>query len=140
MFSTDANGLSASAVVLFLLTPWWQDKMHYTDVDTAVRFLPIGIPAGFAAPMVSKLLQKTPSKFIATGGLVFCIVGTVLFPFADQRDRYWSLLFPAMVLGTIGAQTLYVTARCVFLPSRYNAHSPDFITAVSPSSKPRRLK
>jgi hypothetical protein len=41
------------------------------------------------------------------------MAGTLFFPFGDQRNRYWSILMPGMLLGTIGSMSLYVIAKFV---------------------------
>jgi hypothetical protein len=131
------------SVVLFLLTSWWQDKIHYTDVGVAVRFLPLGTAGGLVATVGAKLAEKVPSKWVALAAEVLLIMGTIFFPFADQSDRYWPVIFPGMLLGTMGAMILYVTCR--FVPLLLSLHllsltTLGFDSAVSPFSKPRRLR
>jgi hypothetical protein len=105
--------LSWAFAVMFLFTSWWEDKLHYTDVDTSVRFLVLGIPSIFVAIGVSKLAEKIPSKKLVIAGELLVMAGTLFFPFGDQRNRYWSILMPGMLLGTIGSMSLYVIARFV---------------------------
>jgi nitrate/nitrite transporter NarK len=74
----------------------------------AVRFLPLGIVAGFVAPVVSKLAGRISTKRIILGSLLLLVISTLMLPFADQKSRYWSIVFPAFILGTSGAMGLYI--------------------------------
>jgi hypothetical protein len=87
----------------------------YSAIIAAVRFLPVGIAAGFIPPIISKLATFTPAKRIILGSLTLTFIGTILLPFADQKNRYWSLVFPGFIIGTIGTMGVYIINRLVLI-------------------------
>jgi hypothetical protein len=97
--------------VLFMFTSLWQSIYHYSTINAAIRFLPVGVIAGLVAPFVSVLAGKIPAKRIALPSLFLMFVATLLLPFADQRARYWSLVFPAFVIGSGATMGLYIVTR-----------------------------
>jgi nitrate/nitrite transporter NarK len=81
---------------------------------TAVRLLPLGVAAFPIAPIVQNMMQTgVQPKKIFIVSLMLMFVATILFPFADTRDRYWPLLFIGMTIGTVAAMSNYIASRLV---------------------------
>ena len=48
-------------------------------------------------------------KMLILGGLTLTLAASIMLPFsANLRDRYWPLVFPALIIGTMGTATVFV--------------------------------
>ena len=48
-------------------------------------------------------------KMLILGGLTFALIASITLIFsANLRDRYWPLVFPAFIIGTIGNAVIFV--------------------------------
>ena len=67
---------------------------------------PCRIPNGalaFAMSFTGSLSTIVNPKWNILFGDDLCIIATPLFAFADSPEKYWSFIFPALVLGSSGA-------------------------------------
>lgn len=70
--------------------------------------LPFGLTACFIIFVLWDILRKNFSdRTLITFDCLLIIIGTVLLAFADRGSRYWSFVFPAFVLASIGNNLLY---------------------------------
>jgi len=85
--------------------PLYEDVYHWSAIKTAVRFLPCGIVSGVVAAYSPRLIAMG-AKWSILLGVMLNLAATLLLPFADRRDRYWSLVFPSQFLGTSGSMII----------------------------------
>jgi MFS family permease len=124
-----------------MYTSLWQTIYQYTTTNAAIRFLPVGITSAIAAPIFSVLVGKFPAKLIALSSLTFMFVATILLPFADQKTRYWSLVFPAFIIGSAATMGLYIVTRSVLFHLSVVQARPKVVgVTVWLSSKPHLRK
>lgn len=64
------------------------------------------ISVGLSATLQKQFQLKT----LFLGSALFLIAANLLLPFANARDRYWSIAFPAFILGTAGAAAFFANA------------------------------
>ncbi|TRM59428.1 major facilitator superfamily domain-containing protein [Schizophyllum amplum] len=76
--------------------------------STALRCIPLGVTGGFASMIVGQYAHKVPRRLLLTVGQVLQAVGTVLFALADSPDKYWSRIFPGIIVGMMGMACSYV--------------------------------
>lgn len=55
--------------------------------------------------------KRFETKWVLIISEVLLIIATIILPFADSRDKYWSRDFPAFIVGTAGASFLLVNAK-----------------------------
>ncbi|KAF8330309.1 major facilitator superfamily domain-containing protein [Cantharellus anzutake] len=97
--------------LFYSLMDYFQTEYHWDTILTAIRFLPTGTfsaPIGVLGGMFPKYIDIRYSILIGMG---MELVATILLPFADTRERYWSLMFPAFIIGTIGTMTVFTQAN-----------------------------
>ncbi|RDX44326.1 MFS general substrate transporter [Lentinus brumalis] len=84
----------------------WQDVWHQSAISMAIHMIPNGALA-FAVSFTGSLSRVINPKWIILFGEGLCIISTTLFALADTPDKYWSYIFPALVLGSSGAMLTY---------------------------------
>lgn len=48
-------------------------------------------------------------KLLILVGLALALISSIMLPFsADLRDRYWPIVFPALIIGTVGNALIFV--------------------------------
>ena len=85
----------------------------HTDhpVANTISRLPLGIIAGIVSVFASSFTKYVSAKRLIVGGLALVTVATVLLPFADTPERYWPFIFPAFLVGSLAAMTVYSTTK-----------------------------
>jgi fucose permease len=84
--------------VFFLQMPRMQNVYHWSPLLTSVHFLPNGVIAMAISTAVALFVKYFSPKWTILGGLTLSFIATVILPFADTADKYWSHLFPAFVM------------------------------------------
>jgi nitrate/nitrite transporter NarK len=106
------------------LMPRFMTVYHWSAILAAVHFIPVGVLPMFIASFTNELVKYVNPKWIILGGLILDIIATVLLPFADRSSRYWSFLFPAFLIGTLGNFVVYAIANMAFFMV-YVLHNPN---------------
>lgn len=61
------------------------------------------------------VLKGKPIKRILLSGFVLLVISCVMLPFGSSKSRYWPILFPAFIIGTIGNTFIYInTSIAIF--------------------------
>ncbi|KAF9490606.1 MFS general substrate transporter [Pleurotus eryngii] len=95
-------GCKLQLVTIFLNL--WYDL----PLIAALRCLPIGIAGGVASYLVGCVLPYLPTKWVLVTMQLLTATGSMLFAFAGMEERYWSFVFPWMVVGMLGLASAYV--------------------------------
>jgi MFS family permease len=98
--------------IFTIYTTLWQNYYHISAIMTAVHMLPIGVLA-FAVSFSGRLARHVHPKWLILGGQIATLASAILFVFADEWSKYWSLVFPAFCIGTAGAMMAYVHNKYV---------------------------
>lgn len=78
--------------------PLMQSEYHWSALMASVHFLPAGISGTLIAGVASTFVKYVSPKWAISFGLVLEIIATLLLPFANTRERYWSYLFPSFFM------------------------------------------
>ncbi|KAF9022024.1 MFS general substrate transporter [Rhodocollybia butyracea] len=98
-------------VVQSLFSWYWQEVYGWSAIITAVHFLPLGL-IGVPATVIATMMQQRMSlKWVMVVGNSLAIIGSLLLPFAKQRQHYWTLVLPGFIIGSGGIAMTYVTAN-----------------------------
>ncbi|KAB5592438.1 MFS general substrate transporter [Ceratobasidium theobromae] len=104
-------------------SPYWQDHLGWSSIISGVKFLPLGIVAGPIMINGGRIARIGQPKWMILGGLTFALIATILLPFSDRlHERYWPLVFPALVIGTAGTSVVFVLTNINIFrttPTRY---------------------
>ncbi|KAF8604038.1 MFS general substrate transporter [Ceratobasidium sp. AG-I] len=95
--------------VYLTFSPYWQEDLQWSAIITGVKFLPIGIFGGAVMLSGAGIAKLGRPKMLIIGGLTLALAASIMLPFsANLRDRYWPLVFPALIIGTMGNAAVFV--------------------------------
>ncbi|KAB5587840.1 MFS general substrate transporter [Ceratobasidium theobromae] len=93
-------------------SPYWQDYLHWSTIVSGVKFLPLGVVAGPIMVNGGRIARIGRPKLLIVGGLALAFIATIMLPFSARlSDRYWPLVFPAFIIGSVGAASAFVIAN-----------------------------
>ncbi|KAI0065064.1 MFS general substrate transporter [Artomyces pyxidatus] len=84
----------------------WQTVYHRSAISSAIHIIPSSVMA-FLISFTGPLAHRISPKWLILFGQLLLIIASILLTFADGEDKYWSLDFPAFVLGSSGAQLTF---------------------------------
>ncbi|KAI0043880.1 MFS general substrate transporter [Auriscalpium vulgare] len=97
--------------LFFQLMPLFQTVYGWSAIMTSVHFLPTGIFSGAIAGFSGSFPKYINPKWSIFFGLLADIVATIMLPFGSTRARYWSIIFPAFIIGTMGNMVVYTNSN-----------------------------
>jgi len=89
----------------------WQEVYGWKPIISAVHFLPLSLVGVPGTVLATILQQKFRLKWVMFMGECIAIVGTVLLPFANTRERYFRFAFPGTMIGSLGVLITFVTSN-----------------------------
>ena len=107
-------GAGLFAMFLFL-TYYFQVNLGYTPLEAGFAFLPFSLGIILTAGFVSQLLPRVGPRMLMVPGLSMAVVGMLLLTQIDQGSSYWGLVFPAMVLMSVGLAGVFIPAASTSL-------------------------
>ena len=107
-------GAGLFAMFLFL-TYYFQVNLGYTPLEAGFAFLPFSLGIILAAGFVSQLLPRLGPRALMLPGLAMAVVGMLLLTRIDQDSSYWALVFPAMVIMSVGLAGVFIPAASTSL-------------------------
>ena len=107
-------GAGLFAMFLFL-TYYFQINLGYTPLQAGFAFLPFSIGLIFAAGFVSQLLPRVGPRALMLPGLVLAIGSMLLLTRIEQGTSYWAVVFPAMVVMSVGLAGVFIPAASTSL-------------------------
>lgn len=92
---------------LVFATYFYQDYQGLNALDTTLRFLPSGITGLVTVFISSQIVSRVDGYLVALWSTACVSVACLLFAVPiPPETTYWAYGFPAMVIATIGADTL----------------------------------
>ena len=88
----------------------FQDLFYWSPIKAAIHFLPFGVTGAITTVVVGTYGQLVPRRILLVFGQFCMVVGTTLFALADTPDKYWSYIFPGMIVNMVGLALSYVGA------------------------------
>jgi len=98
-----------------LLVQVFQDLFFWSPLKAALHFLPFGITGGIFASLTGAYGSLVPRRVLLVAGQLCMAIGTILFALADTEDKYWSYVFPGMLINMIGICLAYVGASVTMM-------------------------
>ena len=126
-------GAGLFAMFLFL-TYYFQVNLGYTPLEAGFAFLPFSLGIILTAGFVSQLLPRVGPRALMLPGLVMAVVGMLLLTRIDQDSSYWALVFPAMVIMSVGLAGVFIPAASTSLVG-VESHDAGVASAVLNTSQ-----
>lgn len=93
---------------LVFATYFYQYYQGLSVLETTLRFLPTGVAGVITICVASQILSRVSGYAVVLWGTACVSVACLLFAVPIPPDTsYWAYGFPAMIILTIGADTLY---------------------------------
>jgi EmrB/QacA subfamily drug resistance transporter len=107
-------GAALFAMFLFL-TYYFQVNLGYTPLEAGFAFLPFSLGIILMAGVVAQLLPRFGPRALMLPGLVLAVIGMLLLTRIEQDSSYWALVFPAMVVMSVGLAGVFIPASSTSL-------------------------
>ncbi|MGC4935812.1 MFS transporter [Gordonia sp. DT30] len=94
------------------LTLYMQDVHHYSPLSAGVAFLPMvgGMLVG-STQIAARLITRVPPRYLLVPGALLGACGMLLLSqISADSTRYWSVVFPALLLLGAGMGTVFMTS------------------------------
>jgi EmrB/QacA subfamily drug resistance transporter len=126
-------GAGLFAMFLFL-TYYFQVNLGYTPLEAGFAFLPFSLGIILTAGFVSYLLPRVGPRVLMVPGLAMAVVGMLLLTLVDQDSSYWALVFPSMVIMSVGLAGVFIPAASTSLVG-VGSHDAGVASAVLNTSQ-----
>jgi len=126
-------GAGLFAMFLFL-TYYFQLNLGYTPVQSGFAFLPFSVGIIVSAGLVAQLLPRVGPKPLLVIGLSMAVAGMLLLTQIGQNTSYWTHVFPALVLLSVGMANVFIPASSLALLN-VGAHDAGIASAVLNTSQ-----
>jgi EmrB/QacA subfamily drug resistance transporter len=107
-------GAGLFAMFLFL-TYYFQINLGYSPLKAGFAFLPFSVGIILTAGVVAQLLPRFGPRPIMVPGLVMAIAGMLLLTQIGPDTSYWTHVFPAEVLMSVGLAGVFIPASSTAL-------------------------
>jgi MFS family permease len=87
---------------VFWVSMFLQNVQNYEPFDTSVRLLPQALMGLFFSPLVGLILHQVPGTILLVVAGLFSVLSNVLLIFLTPESNYFSLIFPSLLLATLG--------------------------------------
>jgi nitrate/nitrite transporter NarK len=65
--------------------------------------------------VVDPVQRHFPLKWILVVAQCLTMIGTLLLTFGDTPQKYWSFVFPGLIIGTAGISPAYIGVKYGYL-------------------------
>ena len=107
-------GAGLFAMFLFL-TYYFQLNLGYSPLKAGFAFLPFSLGIILTAGVVAQLLPRVGPRPLIIPGLIMAVVGMLWLTQITQDTSYWTHVFPAMVLMSVGLAGVFIPASSTSL-------------------------
>ena len=121
-------GAGLFAMFLFL-TYYFQINLGYSPLRAGFAFLPFSGGIILTAGVVAQLLPRVGPRPLITVGLGMAVVGMLLLLRIDQDTAYWTHVFPAELIMSVGLAGVFIPAASTALV-RIGHHDAGVASAV----------
>ncbi|THH32905.1 hypothetical protein EUX98_g1244 [Antrodiella citrinella] len=98
-----------------LLIQVFQDLYHWSPISAATHCIPLGITGLFSTIIVGTYGHLIPRRYNLISGQLLMLTALVLFALADTPSKYWSHIFPGMIINMVGLGQAYVGASATMM-------------------------
>jgi predicted MFS family arabinose efflux permease len=107
-------GAGLFAMFLFL-TYYFQINLGYSPLKAGFAFLPFSIGIILTAGVVAQIMPRVGPRPLMILGLAMAVIGMLLLIRVTQDSSYWTHVFPAEVLMSIGMANVFIPAASTAL-------------------------
>ncbi|GCE09760.1 MFS transporter [Dictyobacter aurantiacus] len=101
---------ASSGTVLFVLTLYMQEILHYSPLQTGLAFLPLGLIVVITATRIPKVIARFGRKTSLVGGPILLMAGMLLLSRISVTGTFLKDILPGELLFGMGVGTMIVAA------------------------------
>ncbi|KAG6831379.1 hypothetical protein H0H92_010981 [Tricholoma furcatifolium] len=98
-------------ITVFQMSDVFQQVWRVSPINAAVRIIPFGLTGLVTTFAVGSITPYVNPRWILACGQILVMGGGVLLAFADTKDKYWSIVFPAFIIAPCGIASGFVSAK-----------------------------
>src|SRR3954454_22955644 len=99
--------------MFYYLTFFIQGVMGFSSLKSGVAYLPFSLIIIIGSGIVSQVLPRVGPKVLITLGAAFMTAGMLWYAQVHADTKYWSGIFPAMIVTATGLALVFVTLTVV---------------------------
>jgi EmrB/QacA subfamily drug resistance transporter len=99
---------AAMFAMFFFLSLYMQNVLHYSALQTGLRYLPVALTIVVSAAITSQLVTRFGYKYVMTIGMTIAAAGMFLLTKVPVNGSYASDVLPAMLLIAYGLGMSFV--------------------------------
>jgi EmrB/QacA subfamily drug resistance transporter len=107
-------GAGLFAMFLFL-TYYFQVNLGYSPLRAGFAFLPFSLGIILTAGVTARLLPRVGPRPLMVPGLTLAVLGMLWLTQIDQDTSYWTHVFPAEVVMSVGLANVFIPAASTAL-------------------------
>jgi EmrB/QacA subfamily drug resistance transporter len=90
---------AAMLPLLFFLTQFLQEEMHYSSLRAGVSYLPVPVMIALTSVFLSHRIGRVGIRVFLTTGPLMVALGILLASFLTPTSSYWQVLGPLAIFG-----------------------------------------
>ncbi|MDM7855211.1 MFS transporter [Cellulomonas alba] len=101
--------------MFLFMTFYFQGVLGYTPLKAGFAFLPFSLGIIFMAGLVARWLPQVGPRPLLLVGLTMAVVGMLLLIRTTETSPYWTTVFPALVVMSVGLSMVFIPAASTSL-------------------------
>ena len=97
------------------LTYYFQANLGYSPLRAGFAFLPFSLGIILTAGVTARLLPRVGPRPLMVPGLALAVLGMLWLTQIDQPTSYWTHVFPAEVVMSVGLANVFIPAASTAL-------------------------
>ncbi|KAF8970726.1 MFS general substrate transporter [Flammula alnicola] len=114
---------------VLVFSVFWPAAYQWSPLTIGLHGLPMGVTAVIVCVLLPRYILQLPPRISLVIATSMSGLFTILMVFASSRDRYWSFVFPSMVLITLGSSAAYMISNVGIITS-VPSHSVGIAAAI----------
>ncbi|KAF8968804.1 major facilitator superfamily domain-containing protein [Flammula alnicola] len=114
---------------VLVFSVFWPAAYQWSPLTIGLHGLPMGVTAVIVCVLLPRYILQLPPRISLVIATSMSGLFSILMVFADSRDRYWSFVFPSMVLITLGSSAAYMISNVGIITS-VPSHSVGVAAAI----------
>jgi hypothetical protein len=98
---------AAFAPLMFVLTLYMQQALHYPAISTGLAFLPLALVLMLVSDLVSRQVMRLGAIWFLVGGLLIFVLDLLLFTRIPADGAYTSAILPGMLVVAVGTGCVF---------------------------------
>ncbi|KAH6896035.1 major facilitator superfamily domain-containing protein [Thelonectria olida] len=100
-------------IALWYMVAWQQLIRHWTVLELAVGWIPYSVGASLAVSLAAWLIPRLAAQYMLAIGVFASLASLLLLATMPEQQTYWAQTFPAIFIGSICADFVYVAAQII---------------------------